>query len=251
MLAGLGGHAVGMSTVLECIAARWVGLEVCGVSLVTNAGAGYSGAPLTHEEVMAAGSGGGPAPGPGASADSSPTSATADRRPRGRLLDREPAVDRVAFYATGSSRPARRRRLLRPGAQDLVLVRPDRAVAVAVVELVAVAQRHALGGEERPEERRDAEDLVADQLEQAADLPLGHRAQPQPRHVDERPQVRGHDQVGPGRIGEDEPGVLAGNPRPGASRRTGPAPRRPAPRTARGVPRRPRRWNGGAWSRRP
>jgi purine-nucleoside phosphorylase len=55
MLAGLGGHAVGMSTVLECIAARWVGLEVCGVSLVTNAGAGYSGAPLTHEEVMEAG----------------------------------------------------------------------------------------------------------------------------------------------------------------------------------------------------
>lgn len=55
MLAGLGGHAIGMSTVLECIAARWVGLEVCGVSLVTNAGAGYSGAPLTHEEVLEAG----------------------------------------------------------------------------------------------------------------------------------------------------------------------------------------------------
>ena len=55
MLAGLGGHAVGMSTVLECIAARWVGLEVCGVSLVTNAGAGYSGEPLTHEEVLAGG----------------------------------------------------------------------------------------------------------------------------------------------------------------------------------------------------
>jgi purine-nucleoside phosphorylase len=55
MLAGLGGHAVGMSTVLECIAARWVGLEVCGVSLVTNAGAGYSGEPLTHEEVLEAG----------------------------------------------------------------------------------------------------------------------------------------------------------------------------------------------------
>jgi purine-nucleoside phosphorylase len=52
MLAGLGGHAVGMSTVLECIAARWVGLEVCGVSLVTNAGAGYTGSPLTHEEVL-------------------------------------------------------------------------------------------------------------------------------------------------------------------------------------------------------
>ena len=60
MLAGLGGHAVGMSTVLECIAARWVGLEVCGVSLVTNAGAGYSGEPLTHEEVMEAGAVAGP-----------------------------------------------------------------------------------------------------------------------------------------------------------------------------------------------
>ena len=60
MLAGLGGHAVGMSTVLECIAARWVGLEVCGVSLVTNAGAGYSGQPLTHEEVLEAGLEAGP-----------------------------------------------------------------------------------------------------------------------------------------------------------------------------------------------
>jgi purine-nucleoside phosphorylase len=60
MLAGLGGHAVGMSTVLECIAARWAGLEVCGISLVTNAGAGYSGEPLTHEEVMAAGAVAGP-----------------------------------------------------------------------------------------------------------------------------------------------------------------------------------------------
>lgn len=60
MLAALGGHAVGMSTVLECIAARWVGLEVCGVSLVTNAGAGYGGAPLTHEEVLEAGAEAGP-----------------------------------------------------------------------------------------------------------------------------------------------------------------------------------------------
>ena len=60
MLAGLGGHAVGMSTVLECIAARWVGLDVCGVSLVTNAGAGYSGEPLSHEEVLAEGRVAGP-----------------------------------------------------------------------------------------------------------------------------------------------------------------------------------------------
>jgi len=60
MLAVQGGHAVGMSTVLECIAARWIGLEVCGVSLVTNAGAGYTGAPLAHEEVLEAGLEAGP-----------------------------------------------------------------------------------------------------------------------------------------------------------------------------------------------
>ena len=60
LYAGLGGHAVGMSTVMECIAARWAGLEVCGVSLVTNAGAGYTGEPLSHEEVLAAGAEAGP-----------------------------------------------------------------------------------------------------------------------------------------------------------------------------------------------
>jgi len=60
MLAALGGHAVGMSTVLECIAARWAGLKVCGISLVTNAGAGYTGEPLTHEEVLTAGAEAGP-----------------------------------------------------------------------------------------------------------------------------------------------------------------------------------------------
>jgi purine-nucleoside phosphorylase len=60
MLRAFGGDAVGMSTVLEAIAARWVGLEVCGVSLVTNAGAGYSGQPLSHEEVLEAGATAGP-----------------------------------------------------------------------------------------------------------------------------------------------------------------------------------------------
>jgi purine-nucleoside phosphorylase len=60
MYAALGGHAVGMSTVMECVAARWAGLEVCGISLVTNAGAGYSGVPLNHEEVLAAGAEAGP-----------------------------------------------------------------------------------------------------------------------------------------------------------------------------------------------
>ena len=60
MLRSFGGDAVGMSTVLEAIAARWSGLEVCGVSLVTNAGAGYTGAPLTHEEVLESGAEAGP-----------------------------------------------------------------------------------------------------------------------------------------------------------------------------------------------
>ena len=60
MLRAWGGDAVGMSTVLETIAARWAGLEVAGVSLVTNPGAGYSGVPLSHEEVLAAGAEAGP-----------------------------------------------------------------------------------------------------------------------------------------------------------------------------------------------
>jgi purine-nucleoside phosphorylase len=51
----LGGHLVGMSTALEAIAAREAGLEVLGISLVTNAAAGISPEPLSHEEVLAAG----------------------------------------------------------------------------------------------------------------------------------------------------------------------------------------------------
>jgi purine-nucleoside phosphorylase len=60
MLRTLGADAVGMSTVLEAIACRWAGLRVAGLSLVTNAGAGYSGQPLSHEEVIAAGAEAGP-----------------------------------------------------------------------------------------------------------------------------------------------------------------------------------------------
>ncbi len=54
MLRALGADAVGMSTVLEAIAARWAGIEVCGVSLVTNPGSGYSNNPITHEDVLVA-----------------------------------------------------------------------------------------------------------------------------------------------------------------------------------------------------
>jgi purine-nucleoside phosphorylase len=60
MLAGLGGHAVGMSTVMEAIALRWSGTQVCGVSLVTNPGAGISDQPLSHEEVLQAANEAGP-----------------------------------------------------------------------------------------------------------------------------------------------------------------------------------------------
>ena len=60
MLRTLGADAVGMSTVLEAIAARWAGIDVCGVSLVTNPGSGYTQNPLMHEEVLAAAAVAGP-----------------------------------------------------------------------------------------------------------------------------------------------------------------------------------------------
>jgi purine-nucleoside phosphorylase len=55
-MAGIvGGQLVGMSTALEAIAAREAGMEILGLSLVTNLAAGLSGEPLHHEEVLAAG----------------------------------------------------------------------------------------------------------------------------------------------------------------------------------------------------
>ncbi|MDQ2709076.1 MAG: purine-nucleoside phosphorylase [Actinomycetota bacterium] len=55
MLRTLGADLVGMSTVLEATAARAAGMEVFGVSLVTNLAAGLSGQPLNADEVIAAG----------------------------------------------------------------------------------------------------------------------------------------------------------------------------------------------------
>lgn len=60
MLRVLGADAVGMSTVMEAIAAHWSGLRVCGVSLITNPGAGLSPTPLSHEEVLGAAAQAGP-----------------------------------------------------------------------------------------------------------------------------------------------------------------------------------------------
>ena len=55
MVRAIGGNLVGMSTTLEAIAARQAGMEVLGISLVTNLAAGITGEPLNHAEVLAAG----------------------------------------------------------------------------------------------------------------------------------------------------------------------------------------------------
>lgn len=55
MLQTIGADLVGMSTVLEAIAARALGVEVFGLSLVTNLAAGITGEPLDHVEVLEAG----------------------------------------------------------------------------------------------------------------------------------------------------------------------------------------------------
>lgn len=51
----IGGHIVGMSTAIEAIAARQAGMEILGLSLITNLAAGISANPLSHEEVIEAG----------------------------------------------------------------------------------------------------------------------------------------------------------------------------------------------------
>ena len=50
----LGADAVGMSTAVEAITARHMGMRVCGVSCVCNLAAGMTPNPLTHEEVQEA-----------------------------------------------------------------------------------------------------------------------------------------------------------------------------------------------------
>lgn len=48
----LGADAVGMSTAIEAIAARHAGMEICGISCISNLAAGISVNPLTHKEVQ-------------------------------------------------------------------------------------------------------------------------------------------------------------------------------------------------------
>ncbi len=55
MAKAIGGHIVGMSTALEAIAARQAGMEILGLSLITNLAAGIQKSPLSHREVIEAG----------------------------------------------------------------------------------------------------------------------------------------------------------------------------------------------------
>ena len=55
MLRGLGADAVGMSTVPEAIVARHMGMQVLGISCITNMAAGMSDQMIHHEEVMETG----------------------------------------------------------------------------------------------------------------------------------------------------------------------------------------------------
>ena len=50
----LGASAVGMSTVVEAIAANHMGMRICGISFISNLAAGISNSPLSHEEVKEA-----------------------------------------------------------------------------------------------------------------------------------------------------------------------------------------------------
>ena len=56
----IGADLVGMSTALEAIAGRHAGMEVFGISLVTNLAAGISALPLSHQEVIESGQAAGP-----------------------------------------------------------------------------------------------------------------------------------------------------------------------------------------------
>ena len=54
LLRRLGADAVGMSTAVEAVAAKHMGMRICGISCISNLAAGMTKQPLSHEEVQAA-----------------------------------------------------------------------------------------------------------------------------------------------------------------------------------------------------
>lgn len=55
LITKIGGDAVGMSTAIEAQAAKHMGIDVCGISLITNLATGISEVELSEEEVIDAG----------------------------------------------------------------------------------------------------------------------------------------------------------------------------------------------------
>ena len=48
----LGADAVGMSTACEAVAANHMGMQICGISCISNLACGITDHPLTHKEVQ-------------------------------------------------------------------------------------------------------------------------------------------------------------------------------------------------------
>ena len=110
----LGGDLVGMSTTLETIAARELGAEVLGISLITNLAAGISPEPLSHEEVLEAGTGG-----------RTPTAAAA-RRNRSRTVTSNASTRCPTSSRALSPAGPRKIRIQRPGSRSMIFcLRPN------------------------------------------------------------------------------------------------------------------------------
>jgi purine-nucleoside phosphorylase len=114
MVRAIGGHLVGMSTTLEAIAAREAGMEVLGISLVTNLAAGISGEPLNHAEVLEAGRTASTAPWSSVRRACAVRSAPGPNRMNRVVVIRAAAGLAAYLKATGAHRRLGRDRVRRP-----------------------------------------------------------------------------------------------------------------------------------------